>query len=473
MRIIKPLRLSYLGRPYRFQKKNYFSITAILFVDFSNGFKLKSEQDLWLHFNDELVKNFGVEAIDLGITKRYPEILISGYGYGVHAKNNRTAVSVSVNNIKKDLWVTGERFWNGENSSEPKPFEKIAISWGNAYGGNSYPLNFAGKGRDYSESHSVIYLPNIESPYQPIRSKNIDYIPVSFSPIPIEYPGRNLLMGTYDEKWREEDFPGFARDIDWSYFNQAWKDQRLNQLEPGDEIRFINLHPEEPLLETKIPNILVKGYFKKNDNHSDKNFLNEIQLDLKTYWGFPHLKSAYLIFQADIPVDEDDASDLSHLLLAVEHGARPKLDAINYYEHIFNLRVGEKAEPLLSMVDKDLVDEEFLGADATLAIEASALLKRKMEILEKKRVALQQKSGKGKATLESRDDLHEMGWSDDDLSAMKGLSRQLDKLSVFKSSMTLDDVLQQAKEAQKKTPSVLEMARKNKAQKKKLSLIHI
>ena len=58
------------------------------------------------------------------------------------------------------------------------------------------------------------------------------------------------LGGTYDDAWLKQDFPGFARDIDWHFFNCAPPDQWLPDRLDGDETyAFKNLHPTQPLLQ--------------------------------------------------------------------------------------------------------------------------------------------------------------------------------------------------------------------------------
>ncbi|WP_081710697.1 DUF2169 domain-containing protein [Pelistega indica] len=65
-----------------------------------------------------------------------------------------------------------------------------------------------------------------------------------------------------NEKWKTEEFPGFASDIDWEYFNQAPKDQRLNKLSVGDKLTFTHMHPEHDVLTFSIPSIKPSSFFK-------------------------------------------------------------------------------------------------------------------------------------------------------------------------------------------------------------------
>lgn len=372
MRVLKPLRLSCLYRNYRFLKKNYLGITAMVLYDFKEGesASLQSEQDLWQLFTDESVANFGAEFLDFGVPKRQAEIIVNGYGFGRYAQDNRTAVAIKCNNIRKELWVTGERIWINSKISEPKAFERIPISWANAYGGEGYTKNLSGKGKSEQnlEGLKAKFVPNIEDPKNPVRYEDRAYEPVSFSAIPVQYPGREKLMGTHDQKWQEEDFPGFAKDIDWTYFNQAPLGQRLVSLGIGDKVEFTNLHPEKSHLELTIPPLQVKSFLKDKDS----NDLRQVDLGLTTVWAYPHLEQAILIFHGVAPVREDDGDDLEYILFAVEHQDRPK--SLDYYKQVISWRLEPQVAGLHSMIDKELIDQEFISGDIAASIKSNKLL---------------------------------------------------------------------------------------------------
>lgn len=384
MRVIKPNRLSGLTRPYRYLKQDHLAITAYAMVDFSSGFSLVDEQQLWGLFGEESVKVFGAEALDFGIPKPRPEIILNAYGFGKYAVNGRTAVSVSVNNVRKDLWVTGERYWSDGKPSEPLPFDRIPICWKNAFGGEGYLENPHGKGfrKTGVDGMQVRFLPNIEDPASPVVLEGQRHVPAGYAAIPIEYPGRNRMMGTYDEKWRVNEFPGFARDIDWEYFNQSPPRQRLNRLDAGDEVTFTHLHPEKPLLVTTIPALVVKAFLRRTKTAARQSgFLEDVALRLTTYWAFPHLERAILIYQGAAPIEEDDASDISHILYAAEHAGAPR--APQYYEDIFHKRVDPQTSGLHALLDAQLIDARFMDTLAREEIELSPLLRNKLGKLEK------------------------------------------------------------------------------------------
>ncbi|SAI34112.1 E3 ubiquitin-protein ligase SopA [Bordetella ansorpii] len=384
MKVIKPNRLSGLTRPYRFLKQDHLAITAYAMVDFSSGFSLVDEQQLWALFGEESAQVFGAEALDFGIPKPKPEIILNAYGFGKYAVRGRTAVSVSVNNVRKDLWVTGDRYWSDGKPSEALPFDRIPICWRNAFGGEGYPENQHGKGfrKIDVDGMPVRFLPNVEDPANPVVLEGQRYAPAGYAAIPIEYPGRNRMMGTYDEKWRINEFPGFARDIDWEYFNQSPPRQRLNYLDAGDEIIFTHLHPEKPHLATSIPALAAKAFIRRARTAGQASgFLEEVPLRLTTYWAFPHLEKAILIYQGAVSIDEDDASDISHILYAAEHADAPRAPA--YYEDIFHKRVDPQTSGMHAVLDAQLVDARFMRALADDEIELSPLLRNKLVKLEK------------------------------------------------------------------------------------------
>jgi len=384
MKVLKPNRLSCLTRPYRFLNKDYLAFTVYAMVDFSSDFFLETEQQLWGIFNEESVLNFGAELLDFGIPKCTPEIVLNAYGFGQYAVNGRTAVSVSINNVRKDLWVSGERYWSEGRPSAAQPFDRIAISWRNAFGGAGFDENPHGKGFQQTQINGlkVRFLPNIEDPADPVTREGQRYAPAGYASIPIETPGRNLMLGTYDEQWRVHDFPGFAKDIDWAYFNQSPIRQRLNRLAAGDEIVFTHLHPEKEKLVTKVPPLTAKAFIKRTEaDEQSEGFLETVPLTLTTYWAYPHREKVILIYQGAVAIGTDDASDISHVLYALEQDDAARTPV--YYETVFHQRVDPASGPLYALLDKQLVDPRLIRKTALDEIELSPLLRNKLTKLDK------------------------------------------------------------------------------------------
>ena len=67
MKIIKPLRLSVLNRPFRWQGKNYLGISVIALTDMGENPQLRPEMELWQLAANELKSSGGV--IDMAMPK--------------------------------------------------------------------------------------------------------------------------------------------------------------------------------------------------------------------------------------------------------------------------------------------------------------------------------------------------------------------------------------------------------------------
>lgn len=391
MKVIKPFRSTILHRPFRFNRKNYLGVTVGVLADLSGGkCTLLHEQELWKLFGDESINQFGVEALDFGIPKPKSEVLLTAYGFGKYALDGRTAVSFRMNNIKKDLWITGNRYWIDGKATKPQPFEKIPISRAFTYGGAGFERNPMGKGKGKIQVNDMMVkeLPNIESPSNPVYNEHDEYDDVSYGPLPIEYPGRNLHMGTYDQKWKEEEFPGFAHDIDWEYFNQAPPDQHLVSLKTGDRATFINMHPEKKELTLAIPPIRARAFLRskvlessagygQRVDHDKEQPLKETELRLTTTWFFPHEEKAILLYQGSSVIKEEDASDIGLILIAIEEESTPK--SIDYYMDVLKQRMHPTKGPLYTLLDKNLLDKRFYEPDQYDRIVFSSAVKKKIK----------------------------------------------------------------------------------------------
>lgn len=401
MKTIQPLRLSSLTRPYQYAGQCYLGVTVFVLWDFTEGHPIaEGGQALWEIFKDESVDVFGAQTLDFGIPKQQAELIVNGYGYGCYAKDGRTAVEVSLNNIKKSLWVSGDRYWVNHKMSPALDFEKIAISWRNAYGGPEYPENLVGKGHKVQDlgGEKVQLIPNIEDPSYPIRDETSHYVPAGLSALPIEMPNRHLMMGTYDEKWRQEDYPGFARDIDWCYFNQAPQDQYLNHLKAGDRLSFIHMHPEKSIVSASIPDWIVRGFIKKAESGEQiTGTLQTIDFALTTVWAYPHREQAILVYQANVQIMSDDADEISHIMFALEHPDDPH--HMDYYETVLEQRLDPKLGAMYAALDKTLIDKRYMRPLAIELLPVSQQLKNKMKYVDRELSNTQEELKKMQATL--------------------------------------------------------------------------
>ncbi|GAA4417254.1 hypothetical protein GCM10011450_11130 [Advenella faeciporci] len=163
MKIIKPIRLSVMPRPYAWRGQTRLGLGVYALLDYSQGsVRLDSEQNLWKLVQEELDAG-GV--LDLAMPKPEPEFLVSGQAYTAFQEEKRQcAVKARVGELEKDLLVFGDRFWVNNEISRPQPFESMRINWANAFGGPSFERNPEGKGAAPEPFNGTLVqrLPNIE-----------------------------------------------------------------------------------------------------------------------------------------------------------------------------------------------------------------------------------------------------------------------------------------------------------------------
>src|SRR5690606_19541189 len=128
------------------------------------GWSLLDDQELWSNVLPELDSN---GMLDQVMPKSNPEYLISGYAYTSH-QNTKDAsiVKAEIGDLQKSLLVTGDRYWIGNQPTKPQPFSRLPMTWKNAFGGEGYEKNPAGKGINEIAlgNEKVVPLPNIERP---------------------------------------------------------------------------------------------------------------------------------------------------------------------------------------------------------------------------------------------------------------------------------------------------------------------
>ncbi|WP_028884730.1 DUF2169 family type VI secretion system accessory protein [Taylorella asinigenitalis] len=384
MRIIKPLSTSLFYRVYEFNRQTYLSLSVNLYIDKNVDeveFRLLSEQQMWQDFTSISVKDFNSELIDFGMPKDKPEIIVNGYAYGKYSENNRSAVNIEAGNINKTLTVYGDRFWINGQPSSPEGFDKLPISLSKAFGGKNVPSNTLGKGSEKitkPDGTVVTPLPNVEDPNQPVIYPDKVYPVATFSALPIESPNRNKLLGTYDRNWLEKFFPGFASDIDWSYFNLSPVDQRLATIN-GLEMKFTNMNPYKKIVYFKIPDLKPLIFLLPR---GDKSLKTPLELKLQSCLAYPHKETYILSYHVSTPVESSEVADIfDFLMLAIEktHSKR----SLEHYQNVLNIRSNLRKANLYATFDEMLIDQgiDFKGLPS---VPLNKLLKRKLFELKRK-----------------------------------------------------------------------------------------
>lgn len=361
MKIIKPLRLSVLNRPFRLEDQNHLGVSIIALADMGDNPQLRPEIELWQLAANELQTSGGV--IDMAIPKVRAEFLATGYAWP-HQQNKTTCgVQIEVETLSKTLRVTGNRFWAGGKPTQPHPFEKMRLDWTRAYGGEGFEDNPHGIGVHTEQhcGHDLYPLPNIEALHELVTSPKQKPEPAGFGALDMLWPRRFRRMGKkYDANWFQNHYPGFAQDIDWRVFNAASPDQWWNDrdtLPPGANWRIRNMHPEKPVQEGRLPPWQARCFI--NRQRGDETLFEEIPLRATTLWFFPHLEQMMLIWQGNTRINEDDAADVMQLLPALEKEGASR--SVNHYRKVLAQRMDKEKGALFSFREKDLLPEDAIG----------------------------------------------------------------------------------------------------------------
>ena len=370
MKVIKPLRLSAMYRAFHRDGREWLALTTIAMTDLQGKHVLLPEPDLWETVTEEIGSD-GV--LDMSMPKANPEFLVTGNAYTQHQTEKKLcAVSVQVQGRKKTLAVFGDRFWIDGRPSEPQPFEAMPISWRRAYGGPAYEENPLGIGHAEETINGlrVRRVPNIEHPDALLKHPTQAAVPAGLGAIDMSRPSRLRLMGReYGDHWRENLFPDFSQDMDWHFFNAASSDQWLADGDgelAGAPFEIRNMHPAEPVLRGVLPNWRARGFIVRGyeppvgmEVEPEASNFEGLAMRLTTAWFFPHRDRVALIYHGVVPVTENDAEDVSHMMIAMEEEGAPRPMA--HYWQTLSQRCDPEQGAYLTLDDAQLVPENAMG----------------------------------------------------------------------------------------------------------------
>lgn len=343
MKVVKPLKLGVIHRPYERMGQYYLAVATCAFFTFDQPDILLPEITMWPFAASALGKD---AMLDAGMPKQSGEVLIKAKCFTPKGPP-RTGMQVrsKVGAIEKKLYIFGDRCWRRKLTSwqisEPTPFTEMEISWAHAFGGSGYEQNPLGKGFRPTERGQIegLPLPNVEDPQQLLSSPNDRPLPAGYEPLDLIWPQRFAKMGTYDDRWLQERFPHFANDLDWRIFNVAPADQWLKgYFEGGEVVELEGMHREKALIKTRLPRIRVRAFI--NQNSSDGLKFRELATVADTCWLFPAAERGILIFRSVCDIGTDDAFDVPQLVVGAEAmgSARPA----DHYKTVLEQRLDRK-----------------------------------------------------------------------------------------------------------------------------------
>jgi len=354
VKTIKPGAVALLTRTIEFRRRFRFIVTPMLFVSLHGPLRLRSEASLWQFAAEELGPG---AALDACMPKVSGEYLLRARACPPGGPAPACRVGVRFAGVEKRLNVFGPRFWEGrgpgERPSLPAPFSDLPLDEALAFGGPGFAENPGGIGlAEPADPNAPWPLPQVETPGDPSLRPGEPIRVGGFGARDITHPQRAAMVGTYDEAWFKEDYPGLARDLDWHHFNLTAPDQWLALPVASDApFEFEHLHPAKPLLRGQLPGMQARCFVTRIVD--DEPRFEEIPTQLETVLFFPHRECAVLIGRGSLEVATEDAAEIKLLLAAADwQGERRKLQ---HYADAVQQRLEPKTGHFLMVKEDDLL----------------------------------------------------------------------------------------------------------------------
>jgi hypothetical protein len=174
-----------------------------------------------------------------------------------------------------------------------------------------------------------------------------------FGPVAAHWPARHgLLRGgappeppPAGEGWLLSD------ELDLGFFNAAPPDQQLPELDPSAELVLENLHPDLPLLRTRLPNVAPQVFVERNGSGRRQ----EIAPSLRGLWIDTRRGLATLTWLAPVPLAQKDEPGRVWVAVA---GAGRRLTQQQLHRLIGTLQRRRDDDPLtIEPDDEETTDE--------------------------------------------------------------------------------------------------------------------
>lgn len=346
MKIVKPMTLGLMHRPYRWQGRDRLLVATLSF------FALGGRPETLLRDNLQWRKVMSAlppgRPLDELMPKARGEVLLAGSAYAAHglAVTEQT-VRLAVGGVDKRLRVVGDRQWMYGmlpwlQVTEPLPFTQMPLTWARAYGGAGHPANPEGRGYArnplaalFGRNHGD--MPNIEDPRRSVRAPRRRSAPAGFGQLDVGWMPRRQWIGSYGRRWRSESYPGLADDTHAEFFNAAPPDQRIDGFFVGGEsYRLEGMHPRLPVIEGFLPEFRPRAFAHRTGQPADA--AEEVALLFDTVWFFPDAELGVAIHRGEIGVEDSLALDVEALMVAYEHAAEAP-QSLSHYGEVLALRL--------------------------------------------------------------------------------------------------------------------------------------
>ncbi|MGF1742457.1 DUF2169 domain-containing protein [Vibrio profundum] len=335
MRVIKSLDQACLTRAFVVNGQAREAVSVIYGFDLCNSAQRLSEQEIW----SRSMAVLGDTPLDAGMPKTQAEWLVCASAHALDGDKSAVRVAAGVDNQYKTLDIVGPRYWQknglGLRLTEAETFSQMPIRWHYASRGQGIDANPSGiampSNHAEGQLHAGIYYPADEIlDARAFESPK----PAGFMPLDVNQPRRVQCLGSYDEHWRQTQWPNFPSDFDPTFFNVAPEDQRLSKAIMGGEAYvLVNLHPEKQTIQGHIPHFQPRAFLRTE--HQGQRQVQEVVLSCDTIWMLPDTNIGIVIFHGSAPISDEEGLDIQEVLLADEkHNSQPL--PIEHYIELFD-----------------------------------------------------------------------------------------------------------------------------------------
>lgn len=200
---------------------------------------------------------------DVCASKPGVDVVVNGTAYAPKRKPVREMqVGLQIGAIRKVLHVMGDRLYDAGGYSAPHPFDRMPLVYERAYGGTTEdgrvdPRNPVGIGYRHASSADPAVrsqAPNITYPDEPHLSPSDRPRPAGFGVVSRAWQPRVAHAGTYDQAWRDTQWPLPAKDFDDRHNLCAPPDQQTQRLTGGENVTLVGMTPSGRL-EFRVPTV--------------------------------------------------------------------------------------------------------------------------------------------------------------------------------------------------------------------------
>ena len=224
------------------------------------------EQQVPVHLEDSFIGDPGESSIKYASAavpvKPGTDIVHVGHAYAPDGLSREFNALLKVGHISKICRIVGNRRWeksiSGFSLTPPEQFIKMPLVYEKSFGGKDQsspdnkeheyegrnPLGCGFMAKNSKLDPVKICVPNIEDPAELITSPQDRPKPAGFSFYGRDWQPRLTLAGTYDSKWKENNFPLLPVDFNEKYYNSAHPDLITPvNLQGGEIVEIVNLSP--------------------------------------------------------------------------------------------------------------------------------------------------------------------------------------------------------------------------------------